>query len=106
MDEPLRATTQDRAQSPLLSVRGLSLAAGSGPKRVSVTRDVSFDLAPGERVGVVGESGCGKTATGLAILNLLPSGLSVAAGEVLFRGENLLAMSPRPSTRSAVAASR
>jgi len=76
----------------VLSVRGLSIAARSGHTAALVTRDVSFDLQPGERVGVVGESGCGKTATGLAILGLLPPGLTVAAGEVRFRGDNLLAL--------------
>jgi peptide/nickel transport system ATP-binding protein len=80
------------ADAAVLSVRGLSIAARSGRGAVLVTRDVSFDLQPGERVGVVGESGCGKTATGLAILGLLPPGLVVAAGQVRFRGDDLLAL--------------
>lgn len=81
----------------LLSVRGLSVATrGAGGRHgVAVTRNVSIDLAPGERVGLVGESGCGKTATGLAILDLLPQGLVRASGSVLFRGDDLASMRER-----------
>jgi len=81
------APCQPAERAPVLSVRGLAIATRGG---VQVTRDVSFDLQPGERVRVVGESGCGKTATGLAVLGLLPSGLTVAGGEVRFHGDNLL----------------
>jgi peptide/nickel transport system ATP-binding protein len=52
----------------VLEVRNLSVSFGTGDARVAVTRDVSFSIAAGERVGMVGESGCGKTVTGLLIL--------------------------------------
>ena len=51
---------------------------------------VGFDLRPGERMGLVGESGCGKTTTILALMGLLPSSASVA-GRVLLDGEDMLA---------------
>jgi peptide/nickel transport system ATP-binding protein len=50
---------------------------------------VSFDLAAGERVGLVGESGCGKSVTGLALLGLLPPRISTVTGEVLLGGADL-----------------
>jgi peptide/nickel transport system ATP-binding protein len=57
---------------PLLDVRDLSLRiAGNATPLI---RDVSFSVRPGERVGIVGESGCGKTMTGLSILRLLQIG--------------------------------
>ena len=62
------------------------------PRRgeLHAVRGVSFDLDAGERVGLVGESGCGKTTTILAMLGLLPPSATVA-GEVLLDGDNILA---------------
>jgi len=58
--------------------------------KLHAVRGVSFDLDAGERVGLVGESGCGKTTTILAMLGLLPPSATVA-GEVLLDGTNVLA---------------
>jgi len=58
--------------------------------KLHAVRGVSFDLDAGERVGLVGESGCGKTTTILAMLGLLPAS-AAAAGEVLLDGTNVLA---------------
>ena len=55
--------------------------------------DVSFSVGRGEIVGLVGESGCGKTMTALAVMRLLPPAAHVAAGRVLLDGEDLLALS-------------
>lgn len=89
---PLQRTedaTLDRA--PLLDVRDMSLYFRSGEGEVQVTQEVSFQLRAGERLGVVGESGCGKTVTGLALLGLLPPPpRSRITGEVLFEGRDLL----------------
>ena len=86
---PLSRTCPD---TPLLELRSLSLALGSeaGPHLI---RDVSFSLRAGERVGVVGESGCGKTMTGLSILRLHQSSQIRASGEIRFQGRDLLSLS-------------
>lgn len=69
----------------LLSVTGLSVRAGSG----TPVRDISFEIAPGERVGVIGESGSGKSLTALAVLGLLPQALS-ASGSILLDGREVV----------------
>jgi peptide/nickel transport system permease protein len=71
-----------------LSVRGLSVAVDGGTPLVT---DVSFDVEAGTVLGLVGESGCGKTMTALSLLGLLPSGVSVASGQILWNGRNLAA---------------
>lgn len=70
----------------LLSVRGLAVTA-----HLTLVDDVSFDVLPGETVAVVGESGCGKTLTALAVLGLLPTGVAVSGGTVTFEGAGLVA---------------
>ncbi len=75
---------------PLLSVRGLSV--GTGP--FVAVNDVSFDIQPGEMLALVGESGSGKTATGRAILGLLPPGLKRLAGSITIEGEDLTTVTP------------
>ena len=80
---------------PLLEVRDLSLSFTTGRGALSITRSVSFSIAPGERVGLVGESGCGKTVTGLSLLRLLPPQSARIEGEILFNGTNLATLSPR-----------
>ncbi|MCA0401813.1 MAG: ABC transporter ATP-binding protein [Proteobacteria bacterium] len=77
--------------SPVLTVENLSLAAGD----LVLTEDVTFSIAPGEMLGLVGESGCGKSVTALSILRLLPEPpLRIAAGRILFGGRDLAALSP------------
>jgi peptide/nickel transport system ATP-binding protein len=63
------------------------------PGGVTAVRGVSFDLAPGETLGLAGESGCGKSTIAGAMLRLLPTGTKVT-GEVLLQGEDVLAMKP------------
>ena len=79
--------------APLLSVRNLSKhyvrksgLFGGDKGVVRAVDGVSFDLFPGETLGLVGESGCGKTTTGRAILRLIEP----TTGEVTFEGENVL----------------
>ncbi|QRF68781.1 ATP-binding cassette domain-containing protein (plasmid) [Ponticoccus alexandrii] len=79
--------------APLLDVRGLGISFAGPDKRISVVRDVTFSVAPGECVGLVGESGCGKTVTGLALMGLLPVHGSRFEGQLLLDGEDLLMLS-------------
>ncbi|HEY0182067.1 MAG TPA: ABC transporter ATP-binding protein [Rhodopila sp.] len=76
----------------LLSVRnlGVSMRTRQGP--LHITERISFDLAPGERVGLVGESGCGKSVTGLALMGLLRRRTSTVSGEILLEGRDMNAM--------------
>jgi peptide/nickel transport system ATP-binding protein len=62
----------------------------SGGRELHAVRGVSFELHPGERMGLVGESGCGKTTTILALMGLLPASASVA-GRVYLEGKDVLA---------------
>ena len=83
----------------MLSVRGLTSAFAAGGRDIPVIRDVSFDLAPGEALGIVGESGCGKTITTRALLGLLPDGGRVTAGSAMFDGADLAVMPERDFSR-------
>ena len=83
----------------MLSVRGLTIAFTAGSRDIPVVRDVSFDLAPGEALGIVGESGCGKTITTRALLGLLPDGGRVTAGSAMFDSADLAVMPERDFSR-------
>jgi peptide/nickel transport system ATP-binding protein len=79
----------------LLDVRALSVAFKTSDGELPVTRDISFSVTPGERVGIVGESGCGKTVTGLSLLRLLPARSARLSGQILFEGRDLATLSAR-----------
>ncbi len=73
----------------LLDVRNLRVEFTTRNGIVPVLDDVSFSLKRGERISFVGESGCGKSMTALAIMGLLPSVGRVTSGEILFKGEDI-----------------
>jgi oligopeptide/dipeptide ABC transporter ATP-binding protein len=80
---------------PLLEIDALSISFRTDSGQIGVVEDVSFDLGSGENVGLVGESGCGKTVTAMAIMGLNPSPPSrVDSGRILFEGRDLLALGP------------
>ncbi|HVU90763.1 MAG TPA: ABC transporter permease subunit, partial [Jatrophihabitans sp.] len=99
---PASETPEHEAPPPLradaaLQVRDLAVAfAGEGGQQV-VVRNVSFSVAPGETVALVGESGCGKTVTSRAIMGLLPAGGSIVRGEILLGRTPIAAAGSRPS---------
>jgi len=69
----------------LLSIRNLNIEARTRMGIVKVVNDLSFSIKKGETLGVVGESGCGKSVTALSIMNLLPEGiLSISSGDIVF----------------------
>ncbi|EPD41880.1 ABC transporter ATP-binding protein [Delftia lacustris] len=87
------STTQESGQPPaqpaVLSVRGLSVTFDTYKGPVQVLDDVSFDIAPGEILGVVGESGAGKSMTGAAVIGLIEPPGRISAGTVQLRGERI-----------------
>jgi peptide/nickel transport system ATP-binding protein len=86
---------QDATQ-PLLSVRDLRVTfSHSGGEPFAAVDGVSFDVGPGQTVGLVGESGCGKSVTSLAIMGLLPRRGNRVEGEVLLDGTDLLRLGDR-----------
>ncbi|GAB4503235.1 MAG: dipeptide/oligopeptide/nickel ABC transporter permease/ATP-binding protein [Anaerolineales bacterium] len=102
--EPGRPVVQDEAQPPaaraadgrpvLLDVQNLSIhyvTEGKPPARA--VESVSFQLREGELLGLVGESGCGKTTLMLALMRLLPPAGQIVGGKVWFMGQDLTAMS-------------
>lgn len=75
---------------PLLSLRHLVTAFDTDEGYLRAVDDVSFDVYPGKTLGIVGESGCGKSVTSLSILRLIPSPPGfIERGEALFQGRNL-----------------
>ncbi|MDX6494232.1 MAG: peptide/nickel transport system ATP-binding protein, partial [Gaiellales bacterium] len=79
------------AREPVLRTEDLHVWFDlSEGRELHAVQGVSFELRPGERMGLVGESGCGKTTTILALMGLLPSSAS-AAGQVFLDGEDILA---------------
>ena len=86
--------------SPLLQLDALTVSFAveddHASRRVQVVEDVSFTIAAGQTLGLVGESGCGKSVTAMSIMRLLPEPPSqIEAGRVLFEGSDLLTRSRR-----------
>jgi len=81
--------------SKFLEVKGLKTAFYTEAGAVRAVDDVSFDVRRGEVLGIVGESGCGKSVTSLSIMRLVSPPGRVVAGQILFDGEDLLQMTEK-----------
>jgi peptide/nickel transport system ATP-binding protein len=84
---------------PLLEVSGLDILFRTPDEDLPVVSDLSFRVGRGETVGLVGESGCGKTVTGLAIMGLLPRHAARTNGSVRLEGRDLLSLPEREMRR-------
>jgi oligopeptide/dipeptide ABC transporter ATP-binding protein len=82
-------------ESPLLSVRDLTVSFDTRRGSFDAVRNVSFDVRLGRTLGVVGESGSGKSATAMALMQLLPDTATVTAGHVRFGTRDLQALAER-----------
>ena len=87
-----RETAMDK-QKDLLTVKGLKVQFKTRRGTVTAVDDVSFSVAPGRALCIVGESGCGKSVTSLAILGLLGKNGHLAEGSIVFDGRELTRLS-------------
>ena len=86
--------------TPLLKIEDLSVSFDTSAGRVQAVSGVGLELARGETLGVVGESGCGKSVTALSVLGLVPSPPGfVDSGRIDFDGQDLLALDPEALRR-------
>ena len=92
--EPARESPNAPSDA-ILEVRGLEVTFATDRGALKAVDGVSFALNPGLTLGLVGESGCGKTVTALALLRLVPPPGRITGGRVLFGGSDLLALSDR-----------
>jgi peptide/nickel transport system permease protein len=94
-----RASGRKDPTRPLLELKGLRTHFFTQDGVVKAVDGVSFTIDDGKTLGVVGESGCGKTITAMAILGLLPAAARVDGGCIMFGGRDLTALSERELRR-------
>ena len=82
-----------KGMQPVLEIRELRVVFAGVKKDLPVVEGINISLDRGRVLGLVGESGCGKSMTALAVLGLLPVGGRILEGEIRFQNENLLALS-------------
>ena len=83
--------------APLITFRQLSVSFAAEKQRVRAVQEVSFAIHAGQTVGIVGESGCGKSVTAMALMGLLPpQAARIDSGEILFDGQDLLRLKTNP----------
>jgi peptide/nickel transport system ATP-binding protein len=82
----------DISSKPLLSVENLHIRFKTGSGYIYAVNGVSFTIEAGTVLGIVGESGCGKSVTAFALLGLLPENAEVTEGQVIYQGRNVLAL--------------
>ena len=77
-------------QQPVIDVTNLAIAYGTRQGEVRAVRDVSFSIKRGETLGLVGESGCGKSTIAYGLVGYLGRNGKVAAGDIIFQGHSLV----------------
>ena len=85
--------------APLLAVEDLRVRFATRRGTVYAVNGITFDIAPGETLGIVGESGCGKSVMSLAILGLIAANGQIESGRAMFEGTDLLRQSDRALRR-------
>lgn len=93
----LASASIPRTEPPLLSIQDLRVSFDTGTHRVPVLHGVNMELKRGETLGVVGESGCGKSVTWMAVMQLLGSRARID-GKVLLNGQDIAGLSDRAMT--------
>ncbi len=83
------------SREKVLEIKDLSITFMQNKEETRVVDSIRFDVHKGEVLGIVGESGCGKSVTSLSIMGLLPKKSSKLTGEVLFQGKDLLQLSEK-----------
>ncbi|MEO6578882.1 MAG: ATP-binding cassette domain-containing protein, partial [Candidatus Limnocylindria bacterium] len=83
-------TLTERHTGPLLEIKGIQTHFFTQDGVVKAVDDVTFEIGHGQTLGVVGESGCGKSITSLSVMRLIERPGRIVAGEILLNGENLL----------------
>ncbi|MGY4371209.1 ABC-type glutathione transport system ATPase component [Bradyrhizobium sp. LB1.3] len=78
---------------PLIEVEDLRIDLNDGSRRVAAVEGISFRIDRGETFGLVGESGCGKSITALALIGLLRQPLSIGGGAIRFEGREIQQLS-------------
>ncbi|MBN9139399.1 MAG: ABC transporter ATP-binding protein [Micrococcales bacterium] len=94
-----RIATTGGQTGPVLEVTDLSLRRVGSTNPASLVQSVSFEVGAGECVALIGESGCGKTLTSMAVLGLLPKAIRVESGSVRLEGTEILGSSEREYAR-------
>lgn len=80
---------------PLIAFNQLSVSFASEQGRVRAVQEVSFAIHAGQTIGIVGESGCGKSVTAMSLMGLLPpQAARIDGGQILFQGNDLLRLKP------------
>ena len=90
----------------LLDVKDLKTYFRTDDGIVKAVDGVSFSVEKGKTLGIVGESGCGKSVTCLTIMGLNNRKTTISSGEAMWKGENLIGMSPKKLRESAATRSR
>jgi ABC-type glutathione transport system ATPase component len=89
MTHAMGIASKPASAGPVLGVHGLSVSAGSGQRTEWLVQDLSFTVAAGEVLGIVGQSGSGKSMTAYAIGGLLPAGVRIGAGRIELEGRQI-----------------